>query len=134
MAAVQALFAADMTGPLALERVEKALADNTEGKKGEDDAIFTLALVRGVSARREEIDAVIAEAAPDWPVDRIAGVDRNILRLGLYELLYGDQDDVPPKVAMDEAIELAKTLGGDTSGPFINGVLGTVYKERESGK
>jgi hypothetical protein len=67
--------------------------------------------------------------APDWPLDRIAPVDRNILRLGLFELLFADRAQVPAKVAINEAIELAKTFGGDSSGRFVNGVLGAVYKE-----
>ena len=68
-------------------------------------------------------------AAPEWPVDQIPIVDRNVLRIGLYELIYGNKEEVPPKVAINEAIELAKSFGGESSGKFINGVLGTVYKE-----
>ena len=78
---------------------------------------------------RAQIDKIIEKAAPDWPIDQIATVDRNVLRLGLYELIFGDRDDVPAKVAINEAIELAKTFGGENSGRFVNGVLGTVYKE-----
>ena len=75
------------------------------------------------------IDEVIEKAAPDWPIDKISVVDRNILRIGLTELLFGDRTQVPPKVAINEAIELAKTFGGENSGKFVNGVLGAVYKE-----
>ncbi len=75
------------------------------------------------------IDEVIEKAAPDWPIDKISVVDRNILRIGLTELLFGDRKEVPPKVAINEAIELAKTFGGENSGKFVNGVLGSVYKE-----
>ena len=82
----------------------------------------------------KEIDKIIAASAPQWPIDQISIIDRNVLRLGLYELLYGDKTAVPPKVAINEAIELAKSFGGENSGKFINGVLGTVYKEIEQPK
>jgi 8-oxo-dGTP pyrophosphatase MutT (NUDIX family) len=72
---------------------------------------------------------VIGKAAPEWPLERIAPVDRNVLRLGLYELLFADREKVPAKVAINEAIELAKSFGGENSGRFVNGVLGAVYKE-----
>ncbi len=96
---------------------------------GDTDRAFMEALLAGVLAKREDLDLVIGKAAPDWPVERIAPVDRNILRLGLYELLFADRAQVPAKVAINEAIELAKTFGGESSGRFINGVLGAVYKE-----
>lgn len=86
-------------------------------------------LVHGITARRQELDDIITKAAPEWPIAQIAPVDRNVLRIGLYELLFGDRNEVPPKVAINEAIELAKTFGGDSSGRFVNGVLGTVYRE-----
>ncbi|MEZ4195179.1 MAG: transcription antitermination factor NusB [Candidatus Paceibacterota bacterium] len=79
--------------------------------------------------KQSEIDLVIEKAAPEWPIDRISPVDRNILRLGLYELLFSDRSEVPAKVAINEAIELAKQFGGDNSSRFVNGVLGAVYKE-----
>lgn len=93
------------------------------------DTQFMDTLLSGVLAKREDIDLVIGKAAPEWPLERIAPVDRNILRLGLYELLFADRAQVPAKVAINEAIELAKTFGGDSSGRFVNGVLGAVYKE-----
>ncbi len=96
---------------------------------GLEDPGFIVDLVKGVVAHLEKLDAIIAKAAPQWPIDQIAIVDRNVLRLGLYELLFGKPDEVPPKVAINEAIELAKSFGGDSSGKFVNGVLGTVYKE-----
>src|SRR4029077_3102742 len=79
--------------------------------------------------KRKIIDEIIEASAPDWPLDKISIVDRNILRIGLYELLFGDRAQVPPKVAINEAIELAKTFGGENSSKFVNGVLGAVYKE-----
>jgi transcription antitermination protein NusB len=102
---------------------------------GLDEPEFVVGLVRGTIEHISEIDAIIERAAPQWPLDQIATVDRNVLRLGLYELMWGDHTAVPPKVAINEAIELAKSFGGDASGRFINGVLGTVYKEMgEPGK
>ena len=102
---------------------------------GLEDPQFIVALVRGTLEHIAEIDAIIEKAAPQWPIDQIAMVDRNVLRLGLYELMWGDLEAVPPKVAINEAIELAKSFGGDSSGRFVNGVLGTVYKEMgEPGK
>ena len=76
-----------------------------------------------------KIDKIIEKSAPEWPIEQITIVDRNVLRIGLYELLYANKEEVPPKVAINEAIELAKSFGGESSGKFINGVLGTVYKE-----
>ena len=83
----------------------------------------------GVMHKKTLIDEIIVKAAPAWPLENISVVDRNILRIGLYELLFGDRDQVPPKVAINEAIELAKIFSGGSSSKFINGVLGTVYRE-----
>ncbi len=106
------------------------LARNVDEFGGDDtDKPFMEALLAGVLAKREDLDLVITKAAPDWPLDRIAPVDRNILRIGLFELLFADRAQVPAKVAINEAIELAKIFGGESSGRFVNGVLGAVYKE-----
>ena len=94
----------------------------------EDDA-FVRSLVAEVMKKKPVVDEIIEKAAPDWPIQKISIVDRNILRIGLTELLFGDRKEVPPKVAINEAIELAKTFGGENSGKFVNGVLGAVYKE-----
>lgn len=101
----------------------------SEFAAGLEDPTFIIDLVKGVIANIEEIDKIIAKSAPQWPVDQIAMVDRNVLRIGLYELMFGSREQVPPKVAINEAIELAKSFGGDSSGKFVNGVLGTVYRE-----
>lgn len=93
------------------------------------DASFIEKLLDGVLGKQPELDQVIEKAAPEWPIDRISPVDRNILRLGLYELLFADRKEVPAKVAINEAIELAKQFGGENSSRFVNGVLGAVYKE-----
>lgn len=95
----------------------------------ETDRPFMEALMSGVLAKKTDLDLIITKAAPDWPLERIAPVDRNILRIGLYELLFADRAQVPAKVAINEAIELAKVFGGESSGRFVNGVLGAVYKE-----
>ena len=102
---------------------------------GSSDRPFMDRLLKLVLEKIRDLDNIIEKAAPDWPIDKIAPVDRNILRIGLAELLFADRKEVPPKVAINEAIELAKQFGGETSGRFINGVLGAVYKEMgEPGK
>lgn len=94
---------------------------------GEKD--FVMKLAEGVKDKIDELDGIIAKSAPEWPVNQLPIVDRNVLRIGLYELLFSNRDEVPPRVAINEAIELAKSYGGQNSGKFINGVLGTIYKE-----
>lgn len=106
-----------------LERNKKEFAPGIE------DNSFTKKILGLFLEHKDEIDDIIQKAAPEWPIAQIAPVDRNVLRLGLAELLFGDRKEVPPKVAINEAIEIAKTFGGDSSGKFVNGVLGTVYKE-----
>ncbi|PJE59034.1 MAG: transcription antitermination factor NusB, partial [Candidatus Portnoybacteria bacterium CG10_big_fil_rev_8_21_14_0_10_40_22] len=96
---------------------------------GLEDDQFIRTLVSRVLENLIKLDELITQYAPDWPLDQITIVDRNILRLGLYELLFGNHDEVPPKVAINEAIELAKSFGGESSGKFVNGVLGAVYRE-----
>ena len=96
---------------------------------GIDEPEFSWKLVKGIIEHKKEIDTIIEKAAPDWPLDQIATIDRNALRVGLYELLFADRNEVPPKVAINEAIEIAKNYGGPNSGKFINGVLGTIYRE-----
>lgn len=109
---------------------DKLLARNIkELAAGVDDASFIMELAKGIKERKEEIDKIIETATPDWPISQITIVDRNVLRLGIYELYFGDTAEVPPKVAINEAIELAKTFGGESSGKFVNGVLGTIYRD-----
>lgn len=96
---------------------------------GSNDRPFMDKLLKLVLEKRSVLDDLIVKAAPDWPLEKISPVDRNILRIGLAELLFADRNEVPPKVAINEAIELAKNFGGETSGRFVNGVLGAVYKE-----
>lgn len=132
---LQTLFEWD-TALVPEAEVKHVLTRNIEEFGGDDaDSAFMEQLLEGVLAKKEDLDLVITKAAPDWPLERIAPVDRNILRIGLYELLFADRAQVPAKVAINEAIELAKVFGGDSSGRFVNGVLGAVYKEMgEPGK
>ena len=96
---------------------------------GMGDFSFVNELISNILAKQSDLDKIIEKAAPDWPLDKISIIDRNVLRLGLYELLFSDREEVPAKVAINEAIELAKSFGGENSGKFVNGVLGSVYKE-----
>jgi N utilization substance protein B len=100
-----------------LERYETAI----------DDKSFVSDLVKGIIAQQADLDAKIQPIAPDWPIEQIARVDRTILRMGVYELLHL-ADIVPPKVVINEAVELAKAFGSDNSSKFVNGVLGTAYR------
>lgn len=93
---------------------------------GDTEFVYTLA--RAVSDKFAELDKILQPMAPEWPLDTIAAVDRNILRMGLYELQYS-AETVPPKVAINEAVELAKAFGSDNSSKFVNGVLGTAYRQ-----
>ncbi len=108
------------------ECVDRNLKEFAPGMEGDT---FVFSLVEEIMRKQSVIDEIIEKAAPDWPIAKISIVDRNILRIGLTELLFGDRTQVPPKVAINEAIELAKTFGGENSGKFVNGVLGAVYKE-----
>lgn len=95
-----------------------------------DDKAFIEQLVLGVDSKQQEIDDIIRPLAPEWPIEQIARVDRVILRIGVWELLF--EKDVPPKVSINEAVELAKAFGGENSSKFINGVLGSVLREKEA--
>jgi transcription antitermination protein NusB len=94
-----------------------------------EDKAFIEALVRGVDQKQNELDDIIRPVAPEWPIEQIARMDRTILHIGIYELVF--EEGVPPKVAINEAVELAKAFGGDNSSKFINGVLGTVLRAQE---
>jgi len=127
--AMQSLFERDFNF-LGDAQVNAVVERNIEEfAPGIEDANFAKDLVKGVLKRQEKLDKIIEKAAPEWPIDQIAFVDRNILRIGLYELIFGNKNEVPSKVAINESIELAKNFGGDSSGRFVNGVLGTVYRE-----
>lgn len=126
---LQSLFEWDLNS-IEKSAVRDALLRNVEEfAPHKSDMPFMEKLLDGVLQKQSELDLIIEKAAPEWPIDRIAPVDRNILRLGLYELLFADRKEVPAKVAINEAIELAKQFGGENSSRFVNGVLGAVYKE-----
>lgn len=97
-----------------------------------DDIAFIEALVEGVGKKAQELDDVLQPLAPEWPISQIARMDRVVLRMGAYELLHAK--DVPPKVVINEAVELAKAFGGDNSSKFINGVLGSLLRQKEGGE
>lgn len=126
---LQSLFEWDCRGQHDAEATSIVIRNVKEFAPGVTDSSFMDILMKGILAKKEDLNQIIEKAAPDWPIDKISPVDRNVLRLGLYELIFADRNEVPAKVAINEAIELAKTFGGDTSGRFVNGVLGAVYKE-----
>jgi N utilization substance protein B len=131
----QSLFEWDFNKKSTEEAMEIFSRNAEEFAPGMGDFSFMENLTKGILGKKKDLDVIIEKAAPDWPIEKISIIDRNILRIGLYELLFSDRKEVPPKVAINEAIELAKTFGGETSGKFVNGVLGAVYKEMgEPGK
>ena len=125
---LQTLFEWDFKGK-PTEGGEFLLRNVEEFGPGLEDTPFMETILENVVKKQAIIDEVIQKAAPEWPIDKINAVDRNILRMGLAELLFGDYEVVPPKVSINEAIELSKTFGGENSSKFVNGVLGAVYKE-----
>jgi N utilization substance protein B len=126
---LQSLFEWDFRTLKDSDAHEILMRNAKEFAPGIGDTTFLETLLESILKQRSKLDEIIEKAAPEWPLAKISVVDRNILRLGLYELLFADRDEVPAKVAINEAIELAKTFGGENSGRFINGVLGSVYKE-----
>ncbi len=126
---LQTLFEWDFNSSDSAGVLETFNRNVKEFAAGMSDYSFMEKLLKGVLEKQKDIDLIIEKAAPDWPIDKISLIDRNILRIGLYELLFADRAQVPPKVAINEAIELSKSFGGETSSKFVNGVLGAVYKE-----
>lgn len=127
--AMQTLYEWDFKGKDQKKLKEIVGRNLKEFGPGLEESDFVWQIIDGVIKNLNKIDKIIEKSAPEWPIDQITIVDRNVLRIGLYELLFGNRDEVPPKVAINEAIELAKSFGGESSGKFINGVLGTVYRE-----
>ncbi len=112
---------------------DEVLSRNIERyKETIDDKGFIEKLVHGVAAKQPKIDEIIQPVAPEWPIDQIARMDRVILRIGVYELMF--DASIPPKVVINEAVELAKAFGGENSSKFVNGVLGTVLRNKEGVK
>ena len=126
---MQSLYEWDFRGKEAGKIKEIIKRNIGEFGPGVEDDAFVVYLVNGVLKNREKIDKLIEKCAPEWPLEQVTVTDRNILRLGIFELVFGNYEEVPPKVAINEAIELAKTYGGESSGRFVNGVLGTIYRE-----
>ena len=125
ISALQALYELDTTNHAAGDVVAYRLEDHPLPPEGE---AFLRRLVSGVIMHRDELDALIQKFAPAWPVSQIAVIDRNVLRIALFEL--SGEVDTPPKVAINEAVDLAKTFGSDSSSRFINGVLGSAMTDR----
>lgn len=124
--AMQALFEWDFNNKEEdLKKVVEKLLGEFAG--GVEDPEFAVSLAEGVRDNIDAIDKIIVETAPEWPIEQITVVDRNVLRVGIYELMF--LKDVPPKVAINEAVEMGKVFAGGNSGKFVNGVLGTLYKQ-----
>ena len=124
--AMQSLFEWDFNGQK--EELTEIVRNHIKEFAGaSEDTGFIFELVDGVAKNLSGIDVIITKHAPEWPIEQIPPVDRNVLRIGVYELMFLKQ--VPPKVAINEAVELGKTFGGESSGKFVNGVLGALYKE-----
>lgn len=133
--ALQTLYEEDFreeAGDKSFKLMEVLTRNIERYKETIDDKKFIEQLVKGVDKHQKEIDDIIRPVAPEWPIEQIARMDRAVLRIGVYELLF--ESNVPPKVAINEAVELAKGFGGDNSSKFINGVLGTVLRESEAKK
>jgi len=127
--AMQSLYEWDFRGKKKKELEEVIQKNIREFGPGMEDDSFVRQLVVQTIKNLDKIDPLIEKCAPEWPLEQVTIVDRNILRMGIYELLFGNYEEVPPKVAINEAIELAKSFGGESSGRFVNGVLGTIYRE-----
>ncbi|HOS88342.1 MAG TPA: transcription antitermination factor NusB [Candidatus Pacearchaeota archaeon] len=130
--AMQSLYEWDFNGakdPHVLRLITQR--NINEFGQGLESVDFIWELINGVKENQKYIDKIIETTAPEWPLSQINILDRNILRIGIYELIYGNKENVPPKVAINESIELAKNFGGESSRRFINGVLGTVYRGLE---
>jgi len=140
--AMQSLYEWDFESSLIKDtdkkkKFSKIALDNIVGnnikeyKLEERNSRFIFDVINGVFNNFKEIDSKIKKLAPEWPIEQVTIIDRNILRIGIYEIMFDKKKDVPPKVAINEAIELAKTFGGNSSGKFVNGVLGSLYREME---
>lgn len=129
MIAMQTLYEWDFRDQANLESIKQR---NIDEYKEDTDANFVNFLVNSVSEKLSELDQKILESAPEWPLEQISLIDKTILRIAIFELLYSE--NIPPKVAINEAVELSKQFGGENSSKFINGVLGTVYDNNGSNK
>lgn len=126
MIAMQTLYEHEFRPGSVLDEIEKR---NIDEYKNDADESFVKFLVDGVMSKIEILDSEIIKSAPEWPIEQISLIDKSILRISIFELLFSV--NVPPKVAINEAVELSKQFGGENSSKFINGVLGTVYENNE---
>ena len=125
---MQSLYEWEFRSGLELDEVtERNIAEFAK----DVDKDYVWKVVHGVRDHADEINALIMEAAPEWPLEQVARVDKNVLRVAIYEMLYDPEQDVPPRVSINEAIEVGKTFGSESSSKFINGVLGFVYRKHE---
>lgn len=124
--ALQTLYEWDFRPKSDIEKIKQRNIANYISKDEDADTDYIQRTISGVQEKQKLIDTEIQKAAPEWPLEQIASIDKTILRIAIYEILYSE--DVPPKVAINEAVELGKTFGGQNSSKFINGVLGTVYR------
>jgi len=129
IAAMQVLYELDVTDHPQESALQRRLDDESLPKDARD---FAERIVRGAWAEREELDNVIEQAAPNWPIYQMPAIEKAILRLAIWELLRNQHDPAPSKAVINEAVELAKHFGGDNSGRFVNGVLGTVVTQRQA--
>jgi len=130
--ALQTLYEWDFKGKKEKDLLENLKQNIKEFAPDFDDKGFARSIIEGVLKNINEIDKTIEKYAPEWPLEQITIVDRNVLRIGIYELKYNKE--IPPKVAINEAIELAKGFGGQSSGKFVNGVLGAIFRDMGEGK
>jgi transcription antitermination protein NusB len=128
--ALTTLFCAQSSEETSIEECEKSSLDNLDLKTGEWDQQLAENIIQGVLQNLTDINKTIKTCAPQWPLDKIFKIDLTILRMALFELLFSD--DIPSRVAIDEAVELAKDFGNDTSSKFVNGVLGTVLEQEKA--
>jgi N utilization substance protein B len=130
---IQTLFECDFANSLDRSNVLSVIDRNlSEFIEKDTDRKFAVDTISGILDKKDVLDEIIKKAAPEWPIEKLPIVDRNILRLAIWEMLFADKSKVPPKVAINEGIQLAKGFGGENSGKFVNGVLGGVYKDLEN--
>jgi N utilization substance protein B len=111
--------------------LDEIAARNIHEFEKDIDSEYVWKVVHGVKENYEQINAMVSEAAPEWPLEQVAKIDKNTLRVAVYEMLFDDACDVPPRVSINEAIEIGKTFGSDSASKFINGVLGFIYRKHE---
>lgn len=128
---LQTLFEWDFNNfrGISVQEIFKRNLDNLG--QGLEDIEYPSKLLEGILHHWDELNKLIESGAPEWPMEQINIIDRNVLRIGIFELIFEDKKEVPPKVAINEAVELAKNFGGDSSRRFVNGVLGTIYRQIE---